>query len=109
MVPFRERDFGVFETWSPAQAQQRFPELLARQILQSWDDAPPRGETPREVVARVAQGLESLHTQWPESTVALVAHGIFIRALRFLLQDTAGHEFFVQPKIGNGVYCCAIV
>jgi len=107
MAQFRERDFGVFETLSPSAAQQRYPDMCANNILQQWNAAPPGGESPRQVVARVAEGLQSLQATWPHETVALVVHGFVIRSLRFLLDAIPEDEFFVHPKIGNGQFFCA--
>jgi len=59
------------------------------------------------VVARIAEGLQSLQATWPHETVALVVHGFVIRSLRFLLDAIPEDEFFVHPKIGDGQFFCA--
>jgi broad specificity phosphatase PhoE len=109
MAQFRERDFGIFETLSPGEVQRRHPQLWARNVLQQWDAAPPGGETPRQVVTRVAEGLQSLQLQWPHASVALVVHGFVIRSLRFLLDGLPEQAFFVQPKLGNGEFLSVLV
>lgn len=61
LVPaFRERDVGLFEGLTQAEARDRYPELWARNITRRWADAPPGGETIDEVIARVLQGLTEL-------------------------------------------------
>lgn len=56
MSHFRERDFGIFDGLTPAEVQKRHPDLWERKIVQQWNDAPPGGETTRDVVRRVANG-----------------------------------------------------
>lgn len=56
---FRERDFGVFDGLTEAEAAAQFPELAARNAAYRWDLEPPGAEPTRAVVERVARGA------WP--------------------------------------------
>lgn len=80
---FRERDFGVFEGLTEAEAAQRYPELAARHAAYSWDEEPPGAEATRAVVARVERGLQRLRLQHDDQTVLLVSHGFVVRSCAF--------------------------
>lgn len=104
MSEFRERDFGVFEGLNREDAMTRYPELWARNIAQLWDEAPPGGETIREVVQRVEQGLRCLEVGHPGETVLLVAHGFIARAVRYLVLRWPEDDFYLEPMMGNAEF-----
>lgn len=104
MPQFRERDFGIFEGLTPAEVQERHPDLWAQGVVRKWNSAPPGGETTREVVRRTAFGLRNLRRRHKDEAVALVTHGFVVRAVRYLLTDTSQDDFFELPKIGNGTF-----
>lgn len=101
MSEFRERNFGVFEGLTHEEAQARHPELYARKVAMLWDDAPPGGETIREVVARVQAGLQRLEAEHGGESVLLVAHGFIARAVRYLVKRWPEHDFYLEPMMGN--------
>lgn len=101
---FRERDFGVFEGLTEAEAAVQFPELVARHAAYRWDEAPPGAEPTRAVVDRVARGLQRLREQHDGRTVLLVSHGFVVRCLRFLIDGVAPADFFTAPRIPNGSF-----
>ncbi|MFP8778334.1 histidine phosphatase family protein [Hydrogenophaga sp. RWCD_12] len=99
---FRERDFGVFEGLTEAEAAVQFPELIARPAAYRWDEEPPGAESTRAVVDRVARGLQRLREQHEGRTVLLVSHGFVVRCLRFLIDGVNPADFFTAPRIPNG-------
>jgi broad specificity phosphatase PhoE len=99
MDGLRERDFGVFDGLSPAEVAARYPAQWQRGVLNSWDRAPPGGETTREVVQRVSTCLDELHARHADETVLLVVHGFVIRALRYRLDGLEEAEFFDAPPV----------
>lgn len=101
---FRERDFGVFEGLTEAEAAAQFPELAARNAAYRWDDQPPGAEPTRVVVERVARGLQRLRDQHGGRTVLLVSHGFVVRCLRHLIDGVPEAEFFTAPRIPNGAF-----
>jgi probable phosphoglycerate mutase len=101
MSEFRERNFGVFEGLTHEEVQARHPELYARKVAMLWDDAPPGGETIREVVARVQTGLQRLEAAHGGESVLLVAHGFIARAVRYLVKRWPEDDFYLEPMMGN--------
>ena len=99
---FRERDFGVFDGLTEAEAAQRYPELAARNAAYRWDDEPPGAESTRAVVDRVARGLQRLREQHQGRTVLLVSHGFVVRCLRHLIDCVPEADFFAAARIPNG-------
>lgn len=102
MPEFRERNFGVLEGLTAAEAEKLYPEIVCRSILQKWDDAPQGAETIREVSSRVSAGILKLRSLDVAGAVVLVTHGFVIRILQHLLQGIAEQEIFALQRIGNG-------
>lgn len=84
MDSFRERDVGVFEGLTQAQAKALHPELWAQNITRQWALGPTGGESIAEVVTRVHQGLAELAALYPTQAVLLVAHGFLAKVIRAL-------------------------
>ena len=101
---FRERDFGVFDGLTEAEAAARFPELAARNAAYRWDLEPPGAEPTRDVVERVARGLRRLRDQHDGQTVLLVSHGFVVRCLRHLIDGVPEADFFAAARIANGAF-----
>lgn len=101
---FRERDFGVFEGLTEAEAAQRYPELAARNAAYRWDEEPTGAEPTRAVVARVERGLQRLREEHDGQTVLLISHGFVVRCLRYLIDGLSEAEFFAAARIPNGSY-----
>ncbi len=97
---FRERDVGLFEGLTQAEARALYPELWARNITRCWTEAPPGGETLDEVIARVSQGLIELASTTEGGRVLLVAHGVVAKVIRAL--TTAGFDDFFEWQLPNG-------
>lgn len=99
---FRERDVGVFEGLTQAQAQQRHPDLWARNITRRWNEAPTGGETIEVVALRVRDGLLQLQQQYDDAPVALVAHGFVAKIIRALSQQNFADLFTWQLANAQG-------
>ena len=100
----RERDFGVFEGLTEAEAAQRYPALAARNAAYRWDEEPTDAEPTRALVARVERGLQLLREEHDGQTVLLVSHGFVVRCLRYLIDGLSDHEFFAAERIPNGYF-----
>ena len=101
---FRERDFGIFEGLTADDAVRQYPELAARNVAYRWAEAPPGAEPTREVVERVARGLQRLREAHDGQTVLLVSHGFVVRCLRHLIDGVSEEGFFDVERIANGSF-----
>ena len=97
---FRERDVGVFEGLTQAEAKVRHPELWAQNITRRWALGPPGGESIAAVVERVRGGLQALASSASERTVVLVAHGFVAKTIRGLVSNDFAD--FYDWQLGNG-------
>ncbi len=87
----RERGFGTFEGQTYAQIEARWPEESSRWRRRDPDFAPPGGETPLQVHARVAHTLQALASQHLGEQIVLVAHGGVMDMLyRLATQQSVG-------------------
>ncbi|NDY93040.1 histidine phosphatase family protein [Ideonella livida] len=106
---FRERDFGIFEGLTAAEALARHPEAARAQVAWRWDRSPEGAEAVQAVVDRVAEGLQALRAeaalaqaQGSPGAVLVVCHGFVVRCLRHLLDGVSAEDFFTQTRLGNG-------
>ncbi len=97
---FRERNVGLFEGLTQAEARASYPELWACNITRRWAEAPPGGETLDETIVRVSQGLTALASTMQEERVLLVAHGVVAKVIRAV--TTAGFDDFFEWQLLNG-------
>jgi probable phosphoglycerate mutase len=100
MGEFRERDVGVFEGLTQAEAKAMHPQLWAQNITRQWAVGPTGGESIADVVARVHQGLVELAVLYPERVVLLVAHGFVAKVIRALARGDFS-DFF-NWQLSNG-------
>jgi probable phosphoglycerate mutase len=100
MVEFRERNVGVFEGLTQAEAKALHPQLWAQNITRQWDIGPDGGQSIKEVVARVRHGLQTLLEVYAGQVVVLVGHGFVAKTLRALARDDFS-DFF-DWQLGNG-------
>lgn len=84
MACFRERDAGIFEGLTQADAREQYPQLWSQNITRRWDAGPTGGESISDVVERVRDGLVELESKYPSKTVLLVAHGFVAKVIRAL-------------------------
>jgi broad specificity phosphatase PhoE len=102
MPEFRERRFGVLEGLTQSEAEDVYPEIVNRNLLQKWDEAPQGAETIHEVSSRVLAGIAKLRSLNDVGAVVLVTHGFVIRILQHLLQGIPAQKIFALPRLGNG-------
>lgn len=100
MDAFRERDVGVFEGLTQAEARGQFPDLWQQNITRQWSVGPPRGESITATVNRVHQGLVELVETSTANELLLVAHGFVAKTLRALVRQDFSD--FYEWQLGNG-------
>ncbi|MDP3653196.1 MAG: histidine phosphatase family protein [Rhodoferax sp.] len=71
----RERGFGTFEGQTYAEIEAQWPEASLRWKRRDPDFAPPGGETPVQVHARVQRTVNEIARQHLGELIVLVAHG----------------------------------
>lgn len=101
---FRERDVGVFEGLTQADARARYPQLWSQNITRRWDAGPTGGESISEVVTRVRDGLVELGSKYPAKTVLLVAHGFVAKVVRALAKGDFSDFYEWQLSNGNMLF-----
>lgn len=97
---FRERDVGVFEGLTQAEAKAMHPALWAQDITRQWAAGPDGGESIADVVTRVHQGLVQLTSLYPTQVVLLVAHGFVAKVIRALARGDFSD--FYTWQLSNG-------
>ena len=76
----REYHKGIFEGLTPAECQQRHPDLYAASLVNDLDFAPPGGESIRQTAARIAAIVQQIRRRHPDDSVLIVGHGGSLRA-----------------------------
>jgi len=100
MEEFQEVCAGVYEGLTRAEAQERYPELWARNCTRQVDDAPTGGETIRQCDARVAKGIAVLKEKYPDKNVLLVCHGFVSRTINRQVKGLSFEEMH-EFVLGN--------
>jgi len=89
-----EMDWGEWEGSTLAELRTRFGDAFARNANRGLDFRPPGGESPRDVVARVARWLDAV-AQHRQPTVAVTHSGV----LRALLAIATGWDMMGKPPV----------
>ena len=90
-VGLRERGFGMFEGQTYADIESKWPEDSKRWRQRDPHFAPPGGETPTQVLERVAATVNALAAPHMGEQIVLVAHGGVMDMLyRLATQQTVG-------------------
>ena len=97
---FRERNVGVYEGLTQAEARERYPQLWSQNITRCWTVGPPDGESVSDVVQRVRDGLLELQQRYPSKHVLLIAHGFVAKTIRALVN--ADFSDFYDWQLANG-------
>jgi broad specificity phosphatase PhoE len=85
------KSFGVLEGLTRHGVRERFPELSAqRERIGRFRFRPPGGESRADVVQRVGEFLDQLHTRHAGERVLLVTHQIVVNAVGHLLLKDSG-------------------
>lgn len=98
---FGERDVGVFEGLTQAEAKDLHPHLWSQNITRQWDIGPTGGESIADVVMRVREGLLGLAETLPSKNVVLVAHGFIAKIIRALARQDFSDFYDWQLPNGN--------
>jgi 2,3-bisphosphoglycerate-dependent phosphoglycerate mutase len=77
----RERHAGIFQGLRHADAEVRFPEAYQAIQAPEAETAIPEGESAAQIQARLLPLVTEICQQHPGETVALVTHGMVIRAV----------------------------
>lgn len=101
MQCFQERNVGVFEGLTQAEAKARYPQLWSRNITRRWDTGPTGAESIADVVNRVCEGLIKLESTHPSKAVLLVAHGFVAKVVRALAKGDFSDFYDWQLSNGN--------
>ncbi|WP_110649662.1 histidine phosphatase family protein [Salinicola peritrichatus] len=70
--------------------RQRHPALWAQNISRRCDAGPTGGESIRDVMTRVRDGLLELELRYASKTIAIVAHGFVAEVVRALSSGSFG-------------------
>ncbi len=100
MGEFCERNVGVFEGLTREEAKNKYPELWAKNITRTYDDAPTGGETIREVEVRVFNGLEKIRAEYSDKNVLVVTHAFIGKIIHKFFHQITREEFF-EYKLDN--------
>ena len=71
----RERGFGTFEGETWADIAEKWPDESRRWKQRDPHFAPPGGETPTQLLARVQTTVDDIASRHPGEHIVLVAHG----------------------------------
>jgi probable phosphoglycerate mutase len=71
----RERGFGTFEGETWADIAEKWPDESRRWKQRDPHFAPPGGETPTQLLARVSATVDDIASRHPGEHIVLVAHG----------------------------------
>jgi probable phosphoglycerate mutase len=91
---FRERGIGVFEGLTREDVKNKYPDLWARNITRIYDDAPPGGETIKEVENRVFEGLIKVRKEYNDKNVLIVTHAFVGKVIHKYFYNMTEEQFF---------------
>jgi broad specificity phosphatase PhoE len=97
---FRERDVGIFEGLTQADARERYPQLWSQNITRQWGLGPAGRESIADVVKRIRGGLINLESSYPSKRVLLGAHGFVAKTIRALAKNDFSD--FYNWQLSNG-------
>jgi len=100
MAEFRERGVGIFEGLTRDEARIKYPEFWARNITRIYNDAPPGGETIKQVEERVFVGLKEICKKYNNRNVLIVTHAFIGRMINKFFNNITEEQFFAY-KLGN--------
>ena len=95
MKNFVERNWGVYEGLTTDQVKAQYLHLYEANITRQYDNAPPNGETIRQVEMRVKEGLALIKAKYPDRNVAITTHGYVGRVI---------HGMFNNISVGDPAY-----
>ena len=90
-----ERNMGVYEGLTRAEAAERYPALWHRLRTRNLDDAPTGGEAMRQVDTRVSAALQKIKDAYGDKCVLIVCHGFVSRVINRYCKDLTFDEMDV--------------
>lgn len=92
---FIERSIGVYEGLTKQEAKNKYPELYSRNITRIFNEAPPQGETIKQVQERVFEGIDELKQKYQGKDVLLVSHAFIAKVInKYFSPDISDEDFF---------------
>lgn len=92
---FIERSIGVYEGLTKQEAKNKYPELYGRNITRIFNEAPPQGETIKQVQDRVFKGIDELKQKYQGENVLLVSHAFIAKVInKYFFPDISDEDFF---------------
>jgi probable phosphoglycerate mutase len=104
---FIERSIGVYEGLTKQEAKNKYPNLYGRNITRIFNEAPPHGETIKQVQERVFEGIYELKQKYHGKNILLITHAFITKVInKYLHTDLSDEDFFkfVLPLAGIAKY-----
>ena len=95
---FDARNWGRFTGMSTQETFKSYPQERARGCTRGFDDAPPEGETTRQVASRVYAGLNQLKSQFPDGEVIVCGHAFVGRVINGILNKCLYTKSIWDPE-----------
>ncbi len=96
-----ERNWGIFDSYTPEQRQEQFAEDLKAREINPFYWAPPRGESLADICIRITQVLNTLHRECDSQDVIIVCHGEIIWAFRMILERISVQQYLALDASAN--------
>ncbi|MBU4375031.1 histidine phosphatase family protein [Patescibacteria group bacterium] len=92
---FIERSVGVYEGLTKNEAKKLFPDLYKKNITRIFNDAPPKGETIKEVQGRVFNGMDEIKKNYQDKNILVVTHAFVAKVInKYFNPDVSEQDFF---------------
>ncbi len=104
---FIERSVGVYEGLTKWEAKNKYPNLYSRNITRIFNEAPPQGETIKQVQERVFEGINELKQKYQGKNILLITHAFIAKVInKYFHPDLSEEDFFkyVLPLAGIAKY-----
>ncbi|MBU1148855.1 histidine phosphatase family protein [Patescibacteria group bacterium] len=92
---FIERSIGIYEGLTKQEAINKYPALYSRNITRIFNEAPPQGETVKQVQERVFEGIDAFKQKYYGKNVLLVSHAFIAKVInKYFYPDISDEDFF---------------
>lgn len=98
---FIERSIGDYEGLTKDEAKNKYPNLYLKNITRIFNEAPPKGETINEVMARVYSGLNEIKNQDKFSNVLILTHGFVAKVINKYFNPQISDQDFFNFNLSN--------
>jgi len=100
----KERCVGVFEGLTNDEIAVKYPDLWNKKITRIYNDAPPGGETIKEVELRVSKGIQKIKNQYSDKNILIVAHAFVGRVIYKIVCGNNCKDVFDTPRLENAQF-----